>query len=194
MASDLDGTVELSRYDSNGARRIRGEVQDLFERSYVDSIESGDPFESIESFMGRFDAYVTNPSLDLIVARSNSRAVGQSWGWPLTKKTGWWSGLISSPEPRFTDEDGGRTFALSEMMVDRDHAGRGIASRLHNELLSTRRERRATLLVESDNERAHRTYLHWGWRYAGAQLRPGWPDAPTLDVMIRDLPVQCHVL
>ena len=101
------------------------------------------------------------------------------------------------PEPGFTDEDGSRTFALSEIMVRRPWTGRGVAHALHDELLRGRNEKRATLLVELGNDVAYRAYTAWGWRKV-ARLRPGWPDAPLYDVLIlplavravRDVPLQ----
>jgi len=53
----------------------------------------------------------------------------------------------------------------------------------------TRTEERATLLVSQTNSRAATAYAHWGWRKA-AELRPGWPDAPLMDVLILPLPLK----
>ncbi len=58
-----------------------------------------------------------------------------------------------------------------------------------DELLAARTEKRATLLVEPENEVAYRAYTAWGWRKA-AQLRPPWPDSPTFDVLMLPLPVR----
>jgi hypothetical protein len=57
---------------------------------------------------------------------------------------------------------------------------------LHDHLLSDRSESRATLLVRPENTGAYRAYLQWGWRKV-AQLRPGWDNAPTFDVLILTL-------
>ena len=94
---------------------------------------------------------------------------------------------MAEPEPGFTLEDGHRTFALSELMVRQPRTGRGIAHALHDELLQHRPETRATLLVRPENTTAYRAYIRWGWHRV-AQLRPGWPDAPLMDVLIISLP------
>jgi GNAT superfamily N-acetyltransferase len=180
------GEVNFRRFDATEARRLRDTVEAVYTRSYVAAITSGDPFDSVEAFMHRFDSYASRPDFDLVVAYRNGEAIGQTWGWPLTEHTQWWAGLLSEPEPGFTYEDGNRTFALSEIMVSEEWAGRGIAHALHNELLSARTESRATLLVEPENTTAYRAYLHWGWRKV-AQLRPGWKHAPTFDVLILTL-------
>ncbi len=178
--------IRVRRYDAAGARDKRDTVQFVYERSYVDRIASGDPFKSVAAFMFRFDAYASNPYLDLVIAYQNDEAVGQAWGWPLAERTSWWSGLLFKPEPGFTHEDGHRTFALSEIMVVRECTGRGVGRKLHDELLLARPEARAALHVEDDNERAYRAYRNWGW-YQVSQLRPDWPDAPIFNVLMLDL-------
>ena len=74
-------------------------------------------------------------------------------------------------------------------MVRSRFAGRGVAHALHDELLSSRQEKRATLLVEPENTVAYRAYTSWGWQHV-AQLRPEWPDAPLFDVLMLVLPVR----
>ena len=183
--------IQFERIDGHRAAARRTLVAEIYEASYVEALASGDPFDSVDSFMTRFDHYVHIPGFDMVIARLDDRPVGQSWGWPLgpsARTTGWWSGLIQEPHPGFVDEDGRRTFALSEIMVAQDLAGQGIAHALHDALLAARSEERATLLVEPDNERARRAYLSWGWQPV-AQLQPRWDDAPLFDVLIRTLPL-----
>nr|WP_083905257.1 GNAT family N-acetyltransferase [Nocardia transvalensis] len=168
-------------------------VEDIYRRSYVEAIASGDLFDSPDEFMARFDAY-TDPArsrgFELVVARIEGEPAGQTWGWPLLPNAAWWRNLELEEGDRgeFTAETGVRTFALSEIMVCQEYAGRGVAHALHDELLGGRSERRATLLVEADNTRAYRAYRKWGWRRVG-HLRPGWPEAPRLDVLVRELPL-----
>ena len=183
--------LEFEHLNASQAREIRDVVEDIYRRSYVDAIASGDPFDTPAEFMRRFDAY-TDPTrssgFELVLARVHGKPAGQIWGWPLSARSGWWGGLRldEGDADAFTAEDGTRTFALSEIMVCAEYTGQGVASALHDELLDHRTEQRATLLVEPDNERAYRTYRGWGWRRVGA-LKPNWPDAPQFDVLIREL-------
>jgi GNAT superfamily N-acetyltransferase len=181
--------VTFRRYEAAGAREIRATAEGIYKGSYTEAIASGHPFDSVETFMHRFDVYAAGGGFDMAVAYLDGEPVGQTWGWPLTEQNGarWWGGLSAEPEPGFTREDGQRTFALSEIMVCQGYTGQGIAHALHDELLTKRSEQRATLLVEPDNATAYRAYLHWGWHKV-AQLRPGWPDAPIFDVLILPLP------
>jgi len=109
----------------------------------------------------RFEAYTSRPDsgFEMIHAQLNGEPIGQIWGWPLLRNTRAWGGLrLDDPEQdreAFTAEDGQRTFALSEIMVRTEHAGHGIASALHRELMDARPEQRAMLLVEPDNARAY---------------------------------------
>jgi hypothetical protein len=119
-ASDMGSTgnadITFRRYDAVSARRIRAVVETVYVGSYVEEIASGDPFDSVEAFMHRFDSYTSGSSFDLVVAYQGDDAIGHSWGWPLDERaatTGWWDGLLEELEPGFTCEDGHRTFALS---------------------------------------------------------------------------------
>ena len=177
--------VSFRRYDAAEHRHLSKTVEEIYRASYVEAIESGHSFDSVEAFMARFNSYSCLPDLDLVIAYSDEGPIGQTWGWP-RKDSGWWNGVTPKPEAHFTEEDGRRTFALSEIMVVRGWTGRGIAHALYDTLLLARRERRATLLVEPDNIIARRAYEHWGWSKVG-QLRPSWEDAPSFDVMVIDL-------
>lgn len=184
--------LTFHRFDGAQARADRATVEDIYLHSYVEQIATGDPFRSAAEFMRRFDSYTSpkNQGFELVQVRADGKPVGQSWGWPLSKDSAWWGGLAlddtAADLEAFTTEDGARTFALSEIMVNSEFTGQGIARRLHDELLGARPEQRATLLVAPTNTRAYSTYLRWGWRKVG-HLRPGWPDAPQFDVLLRDL-------
>jgi ribosomal protein S18 acetylase RimI-like enzyme len=189
--SDSAG-IMFRRYDGAAARELRDVVEQVYTGSYTEAIaeaaSTGHPFHSPAAFMDRFDHYAAIPGFDLVVADSDGQPAGQAWGWPLASASSWWDGLLTPVEPGFTDEDGTRTFAFSEIMVREDLTGRGLAHQLHDELLRKRPEQRATLLVEPDNDTAYRAYTRWGWAKV-AELRPAWPDAPLWDVLILSLPL-----
>ncbi|RDI54676.1 GNAT family N-acetyltransferase [Nocardia mexicana] len=190
MTIDLPGGLKFVHCNSERAQENRGVVEDIYRRSYVEAIASGDPFDSPTQFMNRFDAYTGSPGFELVLAQIDDASAGQTWGWPLRPSTRWWEALVlddsATDRTAFTAENGARTFALSEIMVCAEYAGRGVARALHDELLGNRTEVRATLLVEPDNDRAYRRYRNWGWRRVGT-MRPHWPDAPQFDVLIRSL-------
>jgi hypothetical protein len=66
---------------------------------------------------------------------------------------------------------------------------RGVATRLHRELVECRREERFTLLVDPANETtARRLYMSWGYEMV-ARLKP-YPDSPVYDALV--LPLREH--
>lgn len=178
--------VTFHRHTREEARHLVEEVKSVYLESYREAIASGHSFDSPRQFMARYDAYSSQTQFDLIMAYQADQPIAQAWGWPLSKESAWWNGLRAAPEPDFTQEDGQRTFALSEIMVVAGWTGKGIAHALHDTLLAERREERATLLVEPGNLRARRAYQRWGWRKV-AQLLPNWADAPLFDVFLRSL-------
>ncbi|GLZ09696.1 hypothetical protein Acsp03_71620 [Actinomadura sp. NBRC 104412] len=184
------GELRFQRFNAAQARAIREVVEAVYIDAYAKAIASGDEFDAVEQFMRRFDAYTgSGRGFDMVVAyTAGQEPIGQTWGWPLGPDTAWWGGLEEEPEPGFTQETGARTFALSEIMVRQAWTGQGVAHRLHDELLKTRPETRATLLVEGGNEQAYRAYRAWGWQKAG-RLRPRWENAPLYDVLIIPLPI-----
>ncbi|ROO83701.1 hypothetical protein EDD29_1208 [Actinocorallia herbida] len=190
MSSDFP--LEFRRFDVIGARELRETVRLIHDDAYAEAMEIGGEFSSTEAFMTRFDAYVSRSDsrFELVVGYVGGEPVGQTWGWPLGPASLWWDGLLDEVESGFKDEDGTRTFALSEIMVRRAWTGRGIAHTLHDELLRGRTERRATLLVDPANPTdAYAAYLKWGWHKV-SRLRPSWPSAPTYDVLMLDLPLR----
>lgn len=98
--------VTFQRLNPAQARELRDTVESIYVQSYTDAITSGDPFDSVEAFMRRFDSYASSATFDMIIAYADGSAVGQTWGWPLAEGARWWSGLLSEPEPDFTREDG----------------------------------------------------------------------------------------
>lgn len=182
--TDLDLTFK--RFDAAAARAAIDVVEQLYVASHEEAIASGDPFRTTETFLHRFDRYTSTPAFDMVIAYAAGEPIGLTWGWPLRPGGSWWDGLLTDLGGGFAEETGERTFALSEIMVAREREGRGVAHALHNELLGARPEQRATLLVSPTNERAYTAYNRWGWERVG-QLRPGWPDAPTFDVLMHDL-------
>lgn len=186
----MTGRPQLTfrRYSGADADAIRASVEEIYRGSYSQEQQS-DPFSVADAWMGRFDVYAAIPGFDLVIAYTGDEPTGQAWGWPLAAGTDWWTGLVSEPEQGFTQEDGTRTFALSEIMVRHAWTGQGIAHALHDELLRERDEKRGTLLVRPANTFAYRAYTRWGWRQV-ARLRPEWPDSPMFDVLILPLPAR----
>lgn len=180
----MDLTISL--HDASTALDLTDSVIiPLYEATHADLL--GNPFYATPRFVERLRAYATRAGFGLAVARSESgQPLGQAFGYPLPPGSRWWEGLVTPVEDGFTEETGTRTFALNELMVHPDHQRQGIARTLHDRLLGSRHEQRATLLVRADNAPARAAYARWGW-HTVAQLQP-FPDSPVYDALIIGLP------
>ena len=177
-------TTQFSHHDGSSASEILDAVvARVYEASHADVISN--PFYSVDRFVERVRGYLRAPGFGLVVAYVDGEAVGQAFGYALPPTARWWQGLTTIVPDGFTKETGTRTFALNELMVVPAWQGQGVAHALHDELLGSRREERATLLVREDNTSAQNAYSRWGWRKV-AKLRP-YPDSPHFDAMILPL-------
>ncbi|MDX3488193.1 hypothetical protein [Streptomyces sp. ID05-18] len=80
--------------------------------------------------------------------------------------------------------------ALSELIVRTPWPKTGVARQLRSALLATRREERATLLVDQGHPMVHALYRSWGWGWTTlGDLRPRLPGAPLFHAMLLGLPV-----
>ncbi|WP_280496455.1 hypothetical protein [Nocardia asiatica] len=79
--------VVLQSFSSEAARAIRDTIADVQARGYADAIAAGNPFESTEAFMERFELYSGNPGFSMVLATIDGEPVGQAFGWPLDSDT-----------------------------------------------------------------------------------------------------------
>ncbi|MFD6635781.1 GNAT family N-acetyltransferase [Micromonospora chalcea] len=156
---------------------------------YLDAHADDGPRYTAERYEQQLAAHMLRKGWELVTARADDELAGYIYGFPLAADTRWWDGIHEPVPDGFTDEDGHRTFAVCELLVRRSWQRRGIARALHDRLLSTRRERRATLLVRPDNAPARHAYDSWGWRPL-THLHPARPEAPIFMVLIRSLPYE----
>ena len=80
--------LAFRRYDATGARVIRNVIESVYLDAYAETIARGDLFDSPETFMRRFDAYISRETFDLVVAYDGDEPLGQTWGWPLDERAG----------------------------------------------------------------------------------------------------------
>jgi GNAT superfamily N-acetyltransferase len=184
----VSSNVTVKAYDATEAQQILPDIIiPLWEDIYSETA-AVDPFFSTDRFMQRFQGYVRAPGFALRTATDlTGRVAGLTFGYSLPSGSRWWSGLQEPVSDEFTKEDGKRTFAINEIMVIESMRRQGIATALHDRLLSDRRESRATLLVEPENVAARTAYLRWGWTPLGP-LQP-FPDSPLYESMIITLPI-----
>jgi ribosomal protein S18 acetylase RimI-like enzyme len=176
--------LTLRHHNAQPAREIADELAAAYREAYIGTPQEQDPFYSRERFIERFHGYTSAPGFELVTAHDGDQLAGYVFGYALPVSARWWNGLLDPVPEGFTDETGTRTFALNELHVRSSWRGRGIASRLHDELIRNRLEDRATILVRPENP-ARVTYLHWGYKVVG-RLQP-YPDSPVYDALILDI-------
>lgn len=178
-------TLTFPHYDATAAASAG--LVDRLVAVYLDVHADDDSaFYGEDRFRRQLSGHMSAPGWEVVTAADDGDVVGFAYGFPLGAETHWWDGLVGKAPEGFTVETGHRTFALSELMVLPAWRGHGLASRLHEELLSGRPEERATLLVRPDNTTAQEIYARWGWHKA-AEVRPGWEDAPQYGALILPL-------
>ncbi|MFF5202975.1 GNAT family N-acetyltransferase [Micromonospora parva] len=172
--------LRLRHYSADGAKATIEQLVDLYLKVYA----GGGEFYSEERYRIQLDLHMQRVGWELVAATVERELVGYIYGFPLPLQTRWWEGIQEPVPPGFTEEDGTRTFALSELLVDSAWRRQGIATALYDELVAGRTELRATLLVRPDNIAAQSAYHSWGWIRV-TTLRPSWENAPTFVVMLR---------
>lgn len=177
----MTDVVQFHIYDAEQAQAI---VEDLVAVYLEIHATPPTPFQNEDRYRRQLAGHMANPGWKLVTAHEVDELIGYAYGFPLPAHTRWWQGLQSPAPEGFTDEDGRRTFAISEIMVRTPWRRRGIARDLHRELSAGQTAERTTLLVEPSNFAAQRAYTKWGYKKV-AQIRPGWTNAPIYDAMTK---------
>jgi ribosomal protein S18 acetylase RimI-like enzyme len=180
----VEADILLEHFDADQARLRLDELVAVYNDVYA---ETGNDFFGEDRYRRQISGHLGAPQWELVAAHETDQIAGYIYGFALPADTGWWRGLLTEVPRGFTTEDGGRTLAISELLVRAPWRRRGIAHALHDEFLAGRTESRATLLVEPENAPAQAAYAAWGWRKV-AQLRPSWDGSPLYDVLVRELP------
>jgi GNAT superfamily N-acetyltransferase len=175
--------LTLHHHDAAGMRERRDLLIAVYTEVYADLL--ADPFFSPERYWQRLESYAKWPGFALVTGWLGGDLVGYTLGYTLPKDSAWWRGFVGEVSPDALEEDGERTFAVTQLMVLPAHQRRGYAGQLHDALLTGRTEERATLLVKPDNVPARTAYLSWGWQRFG-RLQP-FEDAPVYDSLMCEL-------
>ncbi|SBT54911.1 GNAT family N-acetyltransferase [Micromonospora narathiwatensis] len=174
--------LRLRHYTAEQAEELVDQLVDV----YLDAHAEDGSLYNAERYRRQLTMHMPRAGWELVAATVGGKLVGYTYGFSLTPDTRWWDGIQEPIPAGFTEEDGRRTFAVSELVVRRRWQRRGVARDLHAELISGRGEERATLLVRPDNTAARNAYHTWGWQSV-TSLRPAWDHAPTFMVLTKAL-------
>jgi ribosomal protein S18 acetylase RimI-like enzyme len=136
-----------------------------------DSVFSVPPFfwreDESELHRQRLLRLLDDPTFGIAVARLGDDLVGFAYGFTVPPDTKRWSDLVEPADPELAAEWPGRTFLLFDYGVQTSRRGQGIGRKLHDGLLGSRDEERATLTVQPTAEDTKAIYEHWGWWQVG---------------------------
>ncbi|SCG36097.1 GNAT family N-acetyltransferase [Micromonospora zamorensis] len=172
--------LRLRHHNADEAKGILDQLVDL----YLEVYAGGGEFYSEDRYRRQLSLHMQRTGWELVTATVDRVLVGYIYGFPLPPQTRWWDGIHEPVSPGFTEEDGTRTFAVSELLVHAAWRRQGVARALHDEQVASRAEPRTTLLVRPDNVGAQTAYRSWGWSKV-TKLHPNWEGAPIFDVLVR---------
>ncbi len=161
------------------------ELQVLHAEVYADP-----PYRRTEDagpFADRLRVQRRQPGFTLAEARHGGFLVGYAAGMPLRPATSWWRELTAPAPEDLIAEHPGRTFALTELLVRGSWRRQGIGGELHDLILASRPEERATLTMLPAAAPAQAAFRAWGWHKV-ARTRGPDPGAPVSDVLVIALP------
>jgi GNAT superfamily N-acetyltransferase len=127
-----------------------------------------------------------DPTFGIAIAPADDELIGFAYGFTLPANTKRWTRLKEPVSVQVTTEWPGRTFVLFDYAVRAPYRGRGIGRRLHDALLGSRSEERATLTVQPTAAETKWIYEHWGWHQVGQVEGGPTAAAPVFDVYLRD--------
>jgi ribosomal protein S18 acetylase RimI-like enzyme len=140
------------------------------------------------TFGRRFRVQCRQPGFALAEARSGGYLVGYASGMPLRPSTSWWRGLTTPLPEDVVTEYQGRTFSVVDLLVRAAWRRQGVGATLHDLLLRSRHEERATLVVWPEATAAQHAFQSWGWHKV-ARTRDSGSAAVVADVLVTELPV-----
>lgn len=125
-----------------------------------------------------------SPGFGLTVAFDGDDLIGFAYGRTLATDSKWWDNFLEPVPPEMTTERDGRTFAVIDFGVRRDHRGLGLGRQLLDMLLADRPEERATLAVEPEADNSQGFYRHLHWRLVGHLRGADGDTAPYFDIYV----------
>ena len=167
-------------------------VSPLIDRvcTLYDEVFSAPPFfwrdDESQLHRDRLGRLLRDESFGAATASAGVELVGFAYGFTVPATTTRWAGLREPVAPAVATEWPGRTFLLFDFAVHPSWRGRGVGRHLHDLLLGSRAEERATLTVQPTAEDTKRLYRRWGWRQVGQIDGDATAAAPVFDVFLRD--------
>jgi hypothetical protein len=177
-----------ARIEIGGAALARPLLEPIC--ALYDEVFSAPPFfwreDESELHRQRLLRLLDDPTFGIAVAQAGGELAGFAYGFGVPPDTTRWDGLIGEASSELVAEWPARTFLLFDYGVQVTWRGRGVGRKLHDGLLGSRDEERATLTVQPTAKDTKAIYEHWGWRQVGQVDGGPTAAAPVFDVYVRD--------
>lgn len=159
---------------------VRGTLIDVYTEVWASRLS--EPHYSVERFSERLARYAAEPGWDVVLGFDDGAPVGYAYVSTLKPGHRWWQHMTTPLPDGCADTP---VVALRDIMLRTPWRGKGIARRIHDEILASRSEEQVTLLVNplSGNGKVKALYESWGYRPIGEQ-QP-FADGPVLTSMLR---------
>lgn len=169
--------VRLEVLNRSRARNLLDALADLYVPTYTEPPYNAASKFSRTRFLERTRRQVESPGFTLVTAWDDAALTGFTFGFSMAPGS-WWANA-SLPAHGVMRE---AKFAVIELLVARQHRGRGIGLTLLDTLLERRPESYATLAVVIGAD-AYDWYLRRGWvKVAEFRAEPPFSDALLLDL------------
>src|SRR4051812_33669742 len=106
--------LTLRHHDADGMHQLREALQAVYVEVYADLLS--DPFFGPERFWQRLESYAKWPGFALVTGWLDDDLIGYTLGYTLPKGSAWWRGFRGDVPPPALEEDGKRTFAVTQLM------------------------------------------------------------------------------
>lgn len=177
--------VELG--DAHTAGALFEPICDLFAEVFSQPPANLGP-EDFASQRAYFSSMRERETFGMAVGMADGELIGFAYGYTLTPDARWWDGLLEPLPNEITQEWQGRTFALIDFAVKEGWRGKGLGRQLHDVLLGSRTEERATVAAEpAAATDTQDIYAKWGWQKLGRLQGPSTDLLPFFDIYIRPL-------
>lgn len=173
-------SLQIERHDAASTLGLRDDLLDVYRAAHHDLMS--DPWWHPDRFWERLvSLYVPTTDFELVAGRLEGRVLGYAFGSPRNEAPDYWRKARAVLPDLALPADDEAAYVFREFAVHPDHQRQGYGRVLHDDLLASRPERLAHLLVRPDNIPARTAYVSWGWRMIGH--KQPFPDAPVLEEM-----------
>jgi GNAT superfamily N-acetyltransferase len=176
------------RYTLDGAEVARQWIDSICD--VYDEVFSAAPFfwreDESELHRERLVGLMHDSSFGIVVAHHDDELVGFAYGITVPAGSKRWLDVSGDLDDETVQEWPGRTFLLFDYAVRAGMRGKGVGHLLHDRLLGSRSEQRATLTVQPTALDTKRLYERWGWRMVGEVDGGESGAAPSFDVYLLD--------